>query len=569
MQCPECEDKYKVTVAGKTFCANCGTSSLGFGQVNPSPIANTTQAQGNNPATMSVAPLNVSEPIVQASQPSLAPAPAQMPAPQAPMPIPAPMPAPQAPGYSLAPVQQIPRPMPAPQALMPTQPPVSQAGPMPAPQAPGYSLAPVQQIPRPIPAPQQPAAMPAQPPVPLPAEVPATTVDKPVLPQANTSVNDETAAKPSSQDSSAMPQITTMHDITAKQADKPAITKAASAQNHKKDSPSKVLKPTKGTERLGSEMSSLEGSDEAIFSDEQLKELSSQGADSFNKAPSATDQDPDQDGILASTAMKVIKPLDDQNIATINPFAKRLVGPDGKATTPEQIDSIIKNNSGSSLSMNGISAPAAASSNPTQPALAPPAPAQTNTAAPAKNIQQPPASPQPAAAKSESQSQSAQPKSIAPTKKTAGKVASMVASMAGVALLGFYVWQINFPNLALKVASSKAGINASLPGYLPSGWKISGDISASPGNISYQLASQDGSKKVSVSESRTDWDSQALAENYLQSKATNYTALQSQGLTIYMYNNQASWVNQGSWYRIEGEDNGLSRDQIIKMATSI
>lgn len=155
-------------------------------------------------------------------------------------------------------------------------------------------------------------------------------------------------------------------------------------------------------------------------------------------------------------------------------------------------------------------------------------------------------------------------------KKHGGKVASVGLSLAGVILLGIYVWQINYPNLALKVAGSKAGISASMPSYLPNGWKISGDIQANPGSISYKLASADGDKSVSVNEVRSDWDSQALAENYLSPNADKYTALQSEGLTIYIYNNnQASWVNHGTWYRIEGQDHGLSRDQIIKMATSL
>ena len=163
-----------------------------------------------------------------------------------------------------------------------------------------------------------------------------------------------------------------------------------------------------------------------------------------------------------------------------------------------------------------------------------------------------------------------QPTKPSSLKKHSGKVASVGLSLAGVILLGIYVWQINYPNLALKVAGSKAGISASMPTYLPSGWKISGDIQANPGNINYKLASADGNKSVSVNEVRSDWDSQALAENYLSPNTDKYTALQSEGLTIYIYNNnQASWVNHGTWYRIEGQDHGLSRDQIIKMATSL
>lgn len=162
------------------------------------------------------------------------------------------------------------------------------------------------------------------------------------------------------------------------------------------------------------------------------------------------------------------------------------------------------------------------------------------------------------------------PKKDSKLKKHASKAASVGLSLAGVILLGVYVWQINYPNLALKVAGSKAGISASLPSYLPNGWRISGDIQANPGSISYKLATAEGDKSVAINQVRSDWDSQALAENYLAPNADKYTALQAEGLTIYIYNNnQASWVNHGTWYRIEGQDHGLSKDQIIKMATSL
>lgn len=150
------------------------------------------------------------------------------------------------------------------------------------------------------------------------------------------------------------------------------------------------------------------------------------------------------------------------------------------------------------------------------------------------------------------------------------RAGSVALSLAGLLLVGAYIWQVNYPNLALKVAGSKAGISANFPGYIPNGWKLSGNIQSSPGNISYNIANTKTDKSVAVTESKTSWDSQALAENYVAPKSDNYLALQSQGLTIYLYDgNQASWVNNGTWYRVEGANHGLSQDQIIKLATSL
>ena len=588
MQCPDCEDKFKVTVAGKTFCANCGTSDQGFAQVSASPIAKVNQPASQDYRTVSVAPVNVAEPVVQAPiqnqqlypapQPPMPPAPVQ----QAQMTVRAPAPPMPPPEMNQAPVQSLPPTPPMPQSQV-GQAPVQSLPPVQPVLMPQINQAPVQPKP-PVatpPMPQPQASQAPVPPVTATSASPASSEAKPALEIAKTvqkptdqisSAANEANTAANSQGSIA-PKITSMHGPktdTAKNPEPEAEAKVISKPSQDKQKVANSApdnKKSNAAETLGSEMSSLDSRDEGIFSDEQLKELSSQDEPTSGAVPSdiptATSTDPEQDSIVTGSTMKVIQPLHDDSGATMNPFTKRLVGPDGKPSSPEQIDAIIKNNAGSSLSINGITAPAPAASALSDPNI------NTATAEapsiPKAQAPQPQAQPIPGPAPADI----AADKANSSTKKTAGKIASITASMAGVALLGFYVWQINFPNLALKVASSKAGINASLPSYMPSGWKVSGDVTANPGSVSYDLSSQDGSKKVSISESRTDWDSQALAENYLQSKVSSYTALQSQGLTIYMYDNQASWVNQGTWYRIEGENNGLTKDQIIKMATSI
>jgi hypothetical protein len=211
-----------------------------------------------------------------------------------------------------------------------------------------------------------------------------------------------------------------------------------------------------------------------------------------------------------------------------------------------------------------------ATSTPTPVAFAAPLPNQTPVTQPSPNpapVQAAPAQPA-VASVMDTASQSAPTPTTQPSKGL--KASSVALSLVGLLLLGGYVWQVNYPNLALKVAGSKAGISANFPGYIPSGWKLSGNIQSTPGNISYNIANTKSDKAVQVSESKTSWDSQALAENYVAPKSDNYLALQAQGLTIYLYDgNQASWVNNGTWYRIEGSDHGLSQDQVIKLATSL
>ncbi len=149
------------------------------------------------------------------------------------------------------------------------------------------------------------------------------------------------------------------------------------------------------------------------------------------------------------------------------------------------------------------------------------------------------------------------------------KPLGVAASILLVFLAGYYLWRTNYPSLAFKIASSKAGISATMPGYVPDGFELNGNIQSSPGSVSYNLQNP-GSRKIQITQSKTDWDSQALAENYISPKADNYIALQAQGLTIYMMgSSQANWVNKGTWYRIESPSNSLTQEQVIKMATSL
>lgn len=145
----------------------------------------------------------------------------------------------------------------------------------------------------------------------------------------------------------------------------------------------------------------------------------------------------------------------------------------------------------------------------------------------------------------------------------------IAASVIAVLALSSYIWWRNYPNLALKVAAGHAGIEASLPGYLPSGYSLNGPINTSDGKITLNFTDSATDKPLILTYQKTNWDSQGLLENYVTKVTDNYLTEQSQGLTIYIYNgNQASWINKGIWYSIEG-NTSLSRDQVTKIANSL
>lgn len=255
--------------------------------------------------------------------------------------------------------------------------------------------------------------------------------------------------------------------------------------------------------------------------------------------------------------------------------------------------------------------PAAPQSTPSQPSVAPqPAPTPTPTSAPAPT---PPSSPQPAPAAPQvnrvlndvvapqptsSPSNVASPAPVvasdtnttvagvtmsredalklalgedavpeAATKTGPARPTAVVMTVIGLALLGVFLWQVNASDIQVKLASLRAGLTASVPGFVPGGWSGAQSLKASEGGVSYELV-KDG-KTLKIEQQKSDWDSQAVLEQYVLRRSTDYLALQSQGLTIYMFgDNQAAWVNQGAFYTLSG-DHGIEQDDIIRMATSL
>jgi hypothetical protein len=151
----------------------------------------------------------------------------------------------------------------------------------------------------------------------------------------------------------------------------------------------------------------------------------------------------------------------------------------------------------------------------------------------------------------------------------AAKPASIVAGVVAFVVMAGYIWMQNYPRMALRLASNKAGFSAVMPSYLPSSYNLEGPIAYAPGQVVINFNSASDNSKLVLAERKTDWDSSSLLENYVARKTKDYLAVENQGLTVYLYNgNQASWVNRGVWYTIEGQNN-LNRDQVLKIASSL
>jgi hypothetical protein len=142
------------------------------------------------------------------------------------------------------------------------------------------------------------------------------------------------------------------------------------------------------------------------------------------------------------------------------------------------------------------------------------------------------------------------------------------ASLAAVLLVGFVAYQ-NMPNLSMRLAAARAGVEGGLPGYQPSGFGLSGPIKYQPGQITISYTSHSDSRKFQISQKASQWSSETLLENYVANGQKTYQTFQDSGKTIYIYDdNNATWVDGGVWYQIEG-NSALNNDQLLRMAASM
>ncbi len=140
-------------------------------------------------------------------------------------------------------------------------------------------------------------------------------------------------------------------------------------------------------------------------------------------------------------------------------------------------------------------------------------------------------------------------------------------ALAIIMLAGFFAYQ-NIPNISMRIAASRAGFSAQLPEYQPSGFALGGPITYGPGMITVSFSSNSDDRHFNIKQQVSNWNSEALADNFLASSGKTYQAYQDKGRTIYLYDNaNATWVNGGIWYQVDG--NGvLSNEQLIRVANS-
>lgn len=149
------------------------------------------------------------------------------------------------------------------------------------------------------------------------------------------------------------------------------------------------------------------------------------------------------------------------------------------------------------------------------------------------------------------------------------RLAGLTTAAMSLLLVAGILAYLNAPMLSVRLASSKAGFSARLPGYSPAGFTF-GNLSYGPGNVTVSYNAEDNAdKRFDITQRVSNWDSQSLLTNFVSSANKAYQTYERAGRTIYFYgNNTATWVDSGVWYTVNG-NNSLTKNQLLDLAGSI
>lgn len=155
-------------------------------------------------------------------------------------------------------------------------------------------------------------------------------------------------------------------------------------------------------------------------------------------------------------------------------------------------------------------------------------------------------------------------------KQNRGRFAlAFAASAACVIALGLIV-KLNMPDLSVRVAALQTGIEATYPSYIPNGYQLAGVSTGKNDSITMDFSGENGAS-FRLTEEKSSWDSNALLNNYVKETwDTDYAVIREQGITIYLSNSDATWVNGGILYHLSSPSaDTLTKKEIKNLVTSL
>lgn len=153
-------------------------------------------------------------------------------------------------------------------------------------------------------------------------------------------------------------------------------------------------------------------------------------------------------------------------------------------------------------------------------------------------------------------------------RKKSRKLLYSSASIVAVLVLGLAAYQF-VPEVKVRLAGTKAGFSASLPNYSPAGFGLGNQVAANSGEVTLTYQSRTDDKNYKITQNPSNWTSQSLLNNFVIPANKPYQTYEDSGKTVYIYDNSnATWVDGGIWYRLEGNAS-LTSDQLLRIANSL
>ncbi|MCL2037641.1 DUF4367 domain-containing protein [Candidatus Saccharibacteria bacterium] len=146
------------------------------------------------------------------------------------------------------------------------------------------------------------------------------------------------------------------------------------------------------------------------------------------------------------------------------------------------------------------------------------------------------------------------------------RASSIVTAALAVAIIGGFFTYTQMPNISVRVAANRAGVDAKNP-HMPSGYSIDGPVAYSSGSVTINYRSNGGGEGYSFTQQRSDFDNYAVLDKVVGSSAT-YETLMTGDLTVYRFGDKAAWTNRGVLYTLNGNER-LSDNQILEIAGSV
>ena len=147
------------------------------------------------------------------------------------------------------------------------------------------------------------------------------------------------------------------------------------------------------------------------------------------------------------------------------------------------------------------------------------------------------------------------------------QITSVAASVLAVLLIvGFTAYQ-NATYIQLRLVSSRAGINATLPAWQPSGFHL-GTFAYGPGSVTVKYQNPANGQQFTIAQTSSSWDSATLLSDFVYPNNSSYDTINTNGTTIYTYDKIATWVSGGIWYKLS-TGGTLDTSQIVNIATSM